>query len=347
MFKRFRGLFSNDLSIDLGTANTLIYIPGQGIVLNEPSVVAIKEDKVRGAKTIAAVGADAKLMLGRTPGNITAIRPLKDGVIADFAVTERMLRYFIEKVHKSKLLRPSPRILICVPCGSTQVERRAIRESASMAGARAVYLIEEPMSAAIGAGLPVDEACGSMVLDIGGGTSEVAVISINGIVYSNSVRIGGDRLDEAIINYVRRNYGTLIGESTAERIKIEIGTAYPGSEVREMEVKGRNLAEGIPRSFSLNSNEILEALQEPLSGIVGAVKVALEQTPPELGSDVATRGIYLTGGGALLKDIDRLIAEETGLPVYIAKDPLTCVARGGGLVLEMLDKKGVSTFSLE
>jgi rod shape-determining protein MreB len=347
MFKRIRGLFSNDLAIDLGTANTLIYIPGQGIVLNEPSVVAIKEDKIRGAKTIAAVGLDAKRMLGRTPGNITAIRPLKDGVIADFAVTERMLRFFIEKVHQSKLLRPSPRILICVPCGSTQVERRAIRESAAMAGAREVYLIEEPMSAAIGAGLPVDEACGSMVLDIGGGTSEVAVISINGIVYSSSVRIGGDRFDEAIINYVRRNYGTLIGEATAERIKHEIGTAYPGSEVREIEVKGRNLAEGVPRSFSLNSNEILEALQEPLSGIVGAVKLALEQTPPELGSDVATRGIFLTGGGALLKDIDRLIAEETGLPVFIADDPLTCVARGGGMVLEMLDKKGVSTFSLE
>ncbi|MGZ8136555.1 MAG: rod shape-determining protein [Methylococcaceae bacterium] len=347
MFKRIRGLFSNDLSIDLGTANTLIYIPGQGIVLNEPSVVAIKEDKIRGAKTIAAVGADAKRMLGRTPGNITAIRPLKDGVIADFAVTERMLRFFIEKVHKSKLLRPSPRILICVPCGSTQVERRAIRESAAMAGAREVYLIEEPMSAAIGAGLPVDEACGSMVLDIGGGTSEVAVISINGIVYSNSVRIGGDRFDEAIINYVRRNYGTLIGEATAERIKLEIGTAYPGSEVKEIEVKGRNLAEGVPRSFALNSNEILEALQEPLSGIVSTVKAALEQTPPELGSDVANRGIYLTGGGALLKDIDRLISEETGLPVYIADDPLTCVARGGGMVLEQLDKKGVSTFSLE
>jgi rod shape-determining protein MreB len=312
-------------------------------VLNEPSVVAIKEDKVRGAKTIAAVGADAKQMLGRTPGNITAIRPLKDGVIADFAITERMLRFFIEKVHKkNRWLRPSPRILICVPCGSTQVERRAIRESAAMAGAREVYLIEEPMSAAIGAGLPVDEACGSMVLDIGGGTSEVAVISINGIVYSNSVRI-----DEAIINYVRRNYGTLIGEATAERIKLEIGTAYPGNEVREIEVRGRNLAEGVPRSFSLNSNEILEALQEPLSGIVGAVKVALEQTPPELGSDVANRGIYLTGGGALLKDIDRLIAEETGLPVHIADDPLTCVARGGGMVLEMLDKKGLSTFSLE
>ncbi|MFZ2311327.1 MAG: rod shape-determining protein [Methylobacter sp.] len=348
MFKRIRGLFSNDLSIDLGTANTLIYIPGQGIVLNEPSVVAIKEDRIRGSKTIAAVGIDAKRMLGRTPGNITAIRPLKDGVIADFAVTERMLRFFIEKVHKSKLLRPSPRILICVPCGSTQVERRAIRESAAMAGAREVFLIEEPMSAAIGAGLPVDEACGSMVLDIGGGTSEVAVISINGIVYSSSVRIGGDRFDEAIINYVRRNYGTLIGEATAERIKHEIGTAYPGSEVREIEVKGRNLAEGVPRSFVLNSNEILEALQEPLSGIVGAVKLALEQTPPELGSDVANRGIFLTGGGALLKDIDRLISEETGLPVYIADDPLTCVARGGGIVLESLDNKsGNLPFSVE
>ncbi|WP_198243968.1 rod shape-determining protein [methane-oxidizing endosymbiont of Gigantopelta aegis] len=347
MFKRIRGLFSNDLSIDLGTANTLIYVPGQGIVLNEPSVVAIKEDRVRGNKTIAAVGTDAKNMLGRTPGNITAIRPLKDGVIADFAVTERMLRFFIEKVHENKLLRPSPRILICVPCGSTQVERRAIRESAAMAGAREVYLIEEPMSAAVGAGLPVDEAHGSMVLDIGGGTSEVAVISLNGIVYSASVRIGGDRFDEAIINYVRRNYGTLIGEATAEQIKHEVGAAYPGTEVKEIQVTGRNLAEGVPRSFSLNSNEILEALQEPLSGIVGSVKVALEQTPPELGADVASRGIVLTGGGALLKDIDRLIAEETGLPVYIADDPLTCVARGGGMVLEMLDQKGVSAFSLE
>ena len=347
MFKRIRGLFSNDLSIDLGTANTLIYIPGQGIVLNEPSVVAIKEDKVRGSKTIAAVGAEAKLMLGRTPGNITAIRPLKDGVIADFAVTERMLRFFIEKVHKSKFFRPSPRILICVPFGSTQVERRAIRESAFSAGAREVHLIDEPMSAAIGAGLPVAEACGSMVLDIGGGTSEVAIISLNGIVYANSVRIGGDRFDEAIINYVRRNYGTLIGEATAEKIKLEIGTAYPGSKVMEIEVTGRNLAEGIPRNFTLNSNEILEALQEPLSGIVSAVKAALEQTPPELGADVACRGIYLTGGGALLTDLDRLIAEETGLPVYIAKDPLTCVARGGGMVLEMLDKKGAAMFSLE
>ncbi|MDD2739764.1 MAG: rod shape-determining protein [Methylomonas lenta] len=347
MFKRIRGLFSNDLSIDLGTANTLIYVPGQGIVLNEPSVVAIKEDKIRGQKTIAAIGTEAKNMLGRTPGNITAIRPLKDGVIADFAVTERMLRFFIKKVHENKILRPSPRILICVPCGSTQVERRAIRESAAMAGAREVYLIEEPMSAAVGAGLPVDTPHGSMVLDIGGGTSEVAVISLNGIVYSASVRIGGDRFDDAIISYVRRNYGTLIGEATAEKIKHEIGAAYPGSEVREMQVTGRNLAEGVPRSFSLNSNEILEALQEPLSGIVSAVKVALEQTPPELGADVASRGIVLTGGGALLKDIDRLIAEETGLPVFIADDPLTCVARGGGMVLEMLDKRGASAFSLE
>lgn len=347
MFKRLRGFFSNDLSIDLGTANTLIYILGQGIVLNEPSVVAIREDKLRGAKTIAAVGTDAKMMLGRTPGNITAIRPLKDGVIADFTVTEKMLQYFIHKVHESKLLRPSPRVLICVPCGSTQVERRAIKESAAGAGAREVYLIEEPMAAAVGASLPVEEARGSMVLDIGGGTSEVAVISLNGIVYSASVRIGGDRFDEAIINYVRRNYGTLIGESTAERIKHEIGTAYPGSEVTEMEVKGRNLAEGVPRSFALNSNEILEALQEPLSGIVGAVKVALEQTPPELGADVANSGIVLTGGGALLKDIDRLIAEETGLPVIVAEDPLTCVARGGGHILEMLDEKGAAAFSLE
>ncbi len=347
LFKKFRGMFSNDLAIDLGTANTLIYMPGQGIVLNEPSVVAIKEDRLRGSKMVAAVGLEAKLMLGRTPGNITAIRPLKDGVIADFAVTERMLREFIKKVHENKFFRPSPRILICVPCGSTQVERRAIRESATMAGAREVYLIEEPMSAAMGAGMPIHEAYGSMVLDIGGGTSEVAIISLNGIVYSASVRIGGDRFDEAIINYVRRNYGTLIGEATAEQIKLEIGTAYPGSEIMEIEVKGRNLAEGVPRGFTLNSNEILEALQEPLSGIVGAVKVALEQTPPELGADVATRGIVITGGGALLKDIDRLVAEETGLPVHIADDPLTCVARGGGAVLEMLDEKGLAAFSLE
>jgi rod shape-determining protein MreB and related proteins len=348
MFKRLRGYFSNDLSIDLGTANTLIYGRSQGIVLNEPSVVAIRQDRGPGGpKTIAAVGTEAKRMLGRTPGNITAIRPLKDGVIADFTVTEKMLQYFIHKVHESKFFRPSPRVLVCVPCGSTQVERRAIRESAAGAGAREVYLIEEPMAAAIGAGLPVEEAQGSMVLDIGGGTSEVAVLSLNGIVYSASVRIGGDRFDEAIINYVRRNYGTLIGEATAERIKHEAGTAYPGNEVLEIEVRGRNLAEGVPRSFTLNSNEILEALQEPLSGIVGAVKTALEQTPPELGSDVAERGIVLTGGSALLRDLDRLLTEETGLPVVVAEDPLTCVARGGGRALEMIDERGGELFVVD
>jgi rod shape-determining protein MreB len=344
MFKSLRGLFSTDLSIDLGTANTLIYARGQGIVLDEPSVVAIRED--RGQKIIAAVGVEAKNMLGRTPGNISAIRPLKDGVIADFTVTEKMLKHFIGKVHEKRFFRPSPRVIICVPCGSTQVERRAIRESASGAGAREVYLIEEPMAAAIGAGMPVGEARGSMVLDIGGGTTEVAVISLNGIVYASSVRIGGDRFDESIINYVRRNYGSLIGEATAERIKFEIGSAYPGSEVREMEVKG-NLAEGVPRSFTLNSNEILEALQEPLSGIVSAVKTALEQTPPELGADVAERGLVLTGGGALLRDFDRLISEETGLPVIVSEDPLTCVARGGGKVLEMIDEHGGEMFHLE
>ncbi|NOY66477.1 MAG: rod shape-determining protein [Gammaproteobacteria bacterium] len=348
MFKQLRGLFSNDLSIDLGTANTLIYVRGQGIVLNEPSVVAIRQDRGPGGpKSLAAVGTEAKRMLGRTPGNITTIRPLKDGVIADFRVTEKMLQHFIHRVHETRFFKPSPRVLVCVPCGSTQVERRAIRESASGAGAREVFLIEEPMAAAIGAGMPVDEARGSMVLDIGGGTSEVAVLSLNGIVYSSSVRIGGDRFDEAIINYIRRNYGTLIGEATAEKIKHEIGSAFPGNEILELEVKGRNLSEGVPRSFTLNSNEILEALQEPLSGIVGAVKTALEQTPPELGSDVAERGIVLTGGGALLRDIDRLIMEETGLPVVVADDPLTCVARGGGRALELMDEHGGDIFTVE
>ena len=338
--RRLRGIFSNDLSIDLGTANTLIYARDQGIVLDEPSVVAIRHDRGRGSnKSVAAVGNAAKRMLGRTPDNITAIRPMKDGVIADFTVTEKMLQYFIHKVHESKVIRPSPRVLVCVPCGSTQVERRAIKESAAGAGAREVYLIEEPMAAAIGAGLPVDEPLGSMVLDIGGGTSEVAIISLNGIVYSSSVRIGGDKFDEAIINYIRRNYGTLVGEATAEKIKKKIGSAYPGNEVLELEFKGRNLAEGIPRSFTLNSKEVLEAIQEPLSGIVHAMKKALEQTPPELGADVAERGIVLTGGGALLRDLDRLIEEETGLPVIIAQDPLTCVARGGGRALEMMDQR--------
>ena len=350
MFSRLSGMFSNDLSIDLGTANTLIYVRGQGIVLNEPSVVAIRQERGPGGpRTIAAVGAEAKRMLGRTPGNIVAVRPLKDGVIADFTVTEKMLQHFIKKVHQDKFrfFRPSPRVLVCVPCGSTQVERRAIKESAAGAGAREVYLIEEPMAAAIGAGLPVSDATGSMVVDIGGGTTEVAIISLSGIVYSASVRIGGDRFDEAIISYIRRNYGTLVGESTAEKVKHEIGSAYPGDEVRELEIKGRNLAEGVPRSFTVNSNEILEALQDPLSGIVSAVKTALEQTPPELGSDVAERGMVLTGGGALLRGLDRLLQEETGLPVVIAEDPLTCVARGGGRALEMLDETGGELFLVE
>ena len=341
-------MFSNDLSIDLGTANTLIYVRGKGIVLNEPSVVAIRRGRdSSNSKAIAAVGAEAKAMLGRTPGHIEAIRPLKDGVIADFTVTEKMLQYFIQKVHGERWIKPSPRVLICVPCGSTQVERRAIKESAEGAGAREVFLIEEPMAAAIGAGMPVSDAAGSMVLDIGGGTTEVAVISLNGIVYSDSVRIGGDRFDDSIVNYVRRNYGSLIGDATAERVKEEIGCAYPGNEVQEIEIKGRNLAEGLPRSFTLNSNEVLESLQEPLAGIVDAVKTALEKTPPELGSDVAERGMVLTGGGALLKDLDRLLMEETGLPVIVAEDPLTCVARGGGRVLEMIEEHGPEVLALE
>ncbi len=347
IFKKLRGIWSNDLSIDLGTANTLVYVKNKGIVLDEPSVVAIRQDEPGGPKRIAAVGTSAKRMLGRTPGNITAIRPMKDGVIADFFVTEKMLQYFIHKVHENKFMRPSPRVLVCVPCGSTQVERRAIRESALGAGAREVFLIEEPMAAAIGAGLPVQEATGSMVVDIGGGTTEVAIISLGGIVYSASVRIGGDRFDEAIVNYVRRNYGTLIGETTAENIKKIIGTAFPGDDIREIVVRGRNLSEGVPRSFTLNSNEILEALQEPLSGIVGAVRTALEQAPPELASDIAERGMVLTGGGSLLRDVDRLLMEETGLPVIIAEDPLTCVARGGGTALEMVYSSGRDFISKE
>ena len=311
----------------------------RGIVLDEPSVVSIRTDAAAGGKrTVQAVGAEAKLMLGRTPGNLQAIRPMKDGVIADFTVTEQMLKYFIKKVHDTRMLRPSPRIIICVPCGSTQVERRAIRESAIGAGARQVYLIEEPMAAAIGAGMPVAEATGSMVVDIGGGTTEVGVISLGGVVYANSVRVGGDRMDEAIINYIRRNYGMLIGEATAEQIKKKMGSAFPGAEVLEMEVKGRSLAEGVPRSFNVSSNEILEALTEPLNAIVSAVKMALEQTPPELGADIAEKGMVLTGGGALLRDLDRLLMEETGLPVIVADDPLTCVVRGSGRALEEMDK---------
>jgi rod shape-determining protein MreB len=333
------------LSIDLGTANTLIYVRDQGIVLDEPSVVAIRNHN--GQKTIEAVGADAKRMLGRTPGNITAIRPLKDGVIADFQVTEKMLQHFISKVHENSFMRPSPRVLICVPCESTQVERRAIRESALSAGAREVRLIEEPMAAAIGAGLRVEEATGSMVVDIGGGTTEIAILSLNGVVYAESVRIGGDRFDEAIVSHVRRHYGSLIGDATAERIKTEIGSAFDCGDVHEIDVRGRNLAEGIPRSFSLNSFEIREALQDPLMGIVQAVKGALEQSPPELAADIAETGIVLTGGGALLRNLDKLITEETGLPVVVADDPLTCVARGGGRALEIMDVHNLDLLSTE
>ena len=339
MFEFFKGYFSSDLAIDLGTANTLIYVRGKGIVLDEPSVVAIRQEGgPNGKKVIQEVGLAAKQMLGRTPGNITAIRPMKDGVIADFTVTEQMLKQFIKKVLDSRLFSPSPRIIICVPCGSTQVERRAIRESALGAGASKVYLIEEPMAAAIGADLPVGDATGSMVVDIGGGTTEVGVISLGGMVYAGSVRVGGDKFDEAIVNYIRRNYGMLIGETTAEQIKKTIGSAFPGSEVKEMEVKGRNLAEGIPRSFTVSSNEILEALTDPLNSIVSAVKSALERTPPELGADIADRGMVLTGGGALLRDLDRLLMEETGLPVIVAEDPLTCVVRGCGKALENMEK---------
>ena len=345
MLKKLRGVFSNDLSIDLGTANTLIYVRDKGIVLNEPSVVAIRIHN--GQKTIEAVGMEAKRMLGRTPGNITAIRPLKDGVIADFQVTEKMLQHFIAKVHESKFIRPSPRVLVCVPCMSTQVERRAIRESALSAGAREVRLIEEPMAAAIGAGLDVEEATGCMVVFDGGGTTEIAIISLNGVVYRDSVRVGGDRFDEAIVAHVRRRYGSLIGDATAERIKEEIGCAFAGSELREIDVRGRNLAEGVPRSFTLNSDEILESLQDPLSSIVQSVKTALEQSPPELAADIAESGIVLTGGGALLRDLDRLISEETGLPVIVAEDPLTCVARGGGMAMERMDRRTIDLLSTE
>lgn len=343
MFKAIRGLFSNDISIDLGTANTLIYVKGKGIVLDEPSVVAIRT--VGTQRSVAAVGIEAKRMLGRTPGNIVAIRPLKDGVIADFHVTEKMLQLFISKVHENSMIRPSPRVLVCVPAQSTQVERRAIKESALGAGAREVYLIEEPMAAALGAELPVDDASGSMVVDVGGGTTEIAIISLNGIVFSESVRIGGDRFDEAIVGYVRRRFGTLIGDSTAERIKQDIGTAVITKDEQEIDVRGRNLAEGIPKQLTLKSNQIQEALAEPLAQITAAVKNALEQSPPELASDIAERGIVLTGGGALLKGLDEMLATETGLPVLIADDPLTCVARGGGKALELIDRASFNLFN--
>ena len=334
-------MFSNDLSIDLGTANTLVYVKNKGIVLNEPSVVAVRLDRNGGAqRKVDAVGRAAKTMLGRSPDNLEVIRPMKDGVIADFQYTEKMLQYFISKVLQGSHFvpfKPSPRVLVCVPCGATQVERRAIRESVEGAGASEVFLITEPMAAAIGAGLPVSEAKGSMIVDIGGGTTEVAIISLNGIVYSSSVRIGGNRFDQAIIDYVRNTKRYEIGESTAEQVKIEIGSAYAEQEMHEKEVRGRSVVEGVPRSFTLNSNEILEALSDPIKGIVAAVRTALEKSPPELAADIAEHGMMLSGGGALLHNLDKLLREETGIPVTIADDPLTCVARGAGKALEMYD----------
>jgi rod shape-determining protein MreB len=329
------GIFSNDLAIDLGTANTLVYVKGKGIVLSEPSVVAVRSDN-RGYKKVLAVGKEAKLMLGRTPGNIVAIRPMREGVIADFEVTEAMLRHFIRKVHNRRtMLRP--RIIVAVPSGITQVEKRAVRESAESAGAREVYLIEEPMAAAIGAGLPITEPTANMVVDIGGGTTEVAVISLAGIVFSKSVRVGGDKFDEAILQHVKRKYNLLIGERTAEVIKTTIGTAYPQEEPDSIEVKGRDLVTGIPKILSIDSEEVRVAIAEQIDTIVQVVKLALEQTPPELAADIVDRGIFLTGGGALLKNLDVLLKEETGLPIIIADDPLSAVVLGSGKTLENLD----------
>jgi len=335
LFDTILGIFSNDLAIDLGTANTLVYLKGKGVVVSEPSVVAVQKDGV-GQKRVLAVGTEAKNMLGRTPGSIVAIRPMKDGVIADFDITEEMLRYFIRKIHDRKAL-VRPRIVICVPSGITQVEKRAVKESAESAGAREVYLIEEPMAAAIGAGLPITEASGNMIVDIGGGTTEVAVISLAGIVYAKSVRVGGDKMDEAIVQYVKRKYNLLIGDRTAEAIKIEIGEAYPGDQKRFFEVKGRDLVSGIPKTQEINSDEMREALSEPINAIVEAVRNALERTPPELAADIVDKGIVLAGGGALLKNLDILLREETGLPVVIAEDPLSCVVLGSGKVLDEIN----------
>ncbi len=344
MFKRIRGFFSSDLSIDLGTANTLIYMKNKGIILNEPSVIAIKKDKLGVIKSIAAVGYEAKLMLGRTPINISAIKPMQNGVIEDFSMIEKMLQFFFKKIYGNNFMFYSPRVLVSVPIGSTQVEKKAIKESALNSGAREVFLVSEPMSAAIGAGLPVSEATGSMVINIGGGITEVAIIALNGIVYYSSVKIGGDKFNEAIINYVRCNYGSLIGEFTAEKVKHEIGSAYPSTSISEMEVKGIDMSEGVPKNFVLNSNEILEAFKDPLSGIINSVLFSLGQCPPELSSDILSRGIYLTGGGALLKNLDRLLLEEVNVPIILAEDPLTCVARGGSKALDMIDYYGSELF---
>ncbi len=335
IFDYIFGMFSNDLGIDLGTASTLVYLKGKGIVVSEPSVVAVQMLS-NGQKRVLAVGMEAKKMLGRTPGSIQAIRPMKDGVIADFDITEEMLRYFIHKVHNRKTL-VRPRIVICVPSGITQVEKRAVKESAESAGAREVYLIEEPMAAAIGAGLPITEASGNMIVDIGGGTTEVAVISLAGIVYAKSVRVGGDKIDEAIVQFIKRKYNLLIGDQKAEQIKIQVGEAFPSEEIRTMEVKGRDLVTGIPKTQLINSEEIRDAISDQVNAIVEAVKVCLERTPPELAADIIDRGIFLAGGGALLRNLDVLLREKTGLPIFIAEDPLSCVALGSGKVLDELN----------
>lgn len=334
LFDPLLGLFSNDLAIDLGTANTLVYMKGKGIVLHEPSVVAIKKD-AKGANKVLAVGKEAKMMLGRAPGNIVAIRPMKDGVIADFEITEAMLRHFIRIVHHRKTL-VRPRIIICVPSGITQVEKRAVRESAESAGAREVFLIEEPMAAAIGAGLPITEPTSNMVVDIGGGTTEVAVISLAGIVYSKSVRVGGDKMDEAILQHIKRKYNLLIGIGTAEIIKTTIGSAFPSQQVDTIEVKGRDLVTGIPKILTIDSEEVRKAISEQVQTIIDTVRIALEQTPPELAADIVDTGIVMTGGGSLLKNIDVLLREETKLPITITEDPLSTVVLGSGKALDNL-----------
>jgi len=335
LFDYIMGLVSNDLAIDLGTANTLVYVKGKGVVLNEPSVVAVHRDS-RGVKKVLAVGTDAKMMLGKTPGNIMAIRPMKDGVIADFEITEAMLRHFILRVHNRRTF-VRPRIIISIPSGITPVERRAVKETAESAGAREVYLIEEPMAAAIGAGLPITEPVSSMIVDIGGGTTEVAVISMAGIVYSKSVRVAGDKIDDAIVQYMKRKYSLLIGERSGEMIKCTIGCAYPDSELRTVDVKGRDIISGIPKIVEINSEEVTEAMSEPISVIIDAVRNALENAPPELAADIVDRGIVLAGGGALLRNLDVLLREETGLPITICDDPLSAVARGAGRALDELD----------
>ena len=335
IFDALFGMFSNDLAVDLGTANTLVYLKGEGIVVREPSVVAVQKTNT-GQQKVLKVGMEAKMMLGKTPGTITAIRPMKDGVIADFDITEEMLRYFIRKVHNRKTL-VRPRIVICVPSGITQVEKRAVKESAESAGAREVYLIEEPMAAAIGAGLPITEASGNMIVDIGGGTTEVAVISLAGIVYAQSTRMGGDKMDEAIVQFIKRKYNLQIGARMAEAIKIEIGEAYPGPEVLTMEVKGRDLVSGIPKTIEINSDEIRDALKEAVNAIVNTVRQCLERTPPELAADIVDRGIYLAGGGACLRHLDQLLREVTKVPILIAENPLDCVVLGSGKVLDELN----------